>query len=187
MIINLNNNEEEIKSRLQEFECKRDFDIENFLKYKAIEFEKLGKSRTFLLIDEDNESFQILGYFTIALKILEIPEEFSNQQIKKLDGFRAKQNGEKIQYIPTILLGQLGKNDSISESFSGRVLLDYVLSTILIGQKYLAGRIIMLECKDIPYLKDLYQEYGFDLLEKDYSSNDLLTYFRILRENEIIY
>ena len=34
------------------FVCEKDADIENFLKDRAIQFEKLGKSRPFLIYDE---------------------------------------------------------------------------------------------------------------------------------------
>ena len=37
------------------FVCKKDKDIEFFLKNRAIKFEKLGKSRTFFVYDEDED------------------------------------------------------------------------------------------------------------------------------------
>lgn len=65
------------------FTCHKDPDIENFLKEKAILFEKLGKSRTFLIFDEGDEEFKVLAYFTLAPQVLKIPEKFSNRRIKK--------------------------------------------------------------------------------------------------------
>ena len=56
------------------FVCEKDADIENFLKSRAIQFEKLGKSRTFFIYDEDQDEFQILAYFTLAIQVLKIPE-----------------------------------------------------------------------------------------------------------------
>ena len=37
---------------LSSFSCKRDQDIEDFLKNKAVEFERLSKARTYLVCDE---------------------------------------------------------------------------------------------------------------------------------------
>ena len=76
------------------------------IKEKAILFEKSGKSRTFFIFDEDAEHLAILAYFTIALQVLKIPENYSNNQIKRFDGFNAKIGGKKILELPTILIGQ---------------------------------------------------------------------------------
>lgn len=69
---------------------------------------------------------------------------------------------------------------------SGSEILEYRLATILEGQVKLGGRIIMLECKDIPYLISLYEKFGFNVLEKDYEEGDLLQMIKILEETEII-
>lgn len=57
------------------FVCVKDADIETFLKSRAIQFEKLGKSRTFFIYDEDQDEFHILAYFTLALQVLKIPDK----------------------------------------------------------------------------------------------------------------
>ena len=44
-----------LKELISIFVCERDCDIQNFIKEKAIPFEKLGKSRTFLIFDEDED------------------------------------------------------------------------------------------------------------------------------------
>lgn len=41
-----------IENVLGKFSCTKDSDIENFIKNKAVEFESLYKSRTYLLCDE---------------------------------------------------------------------------------------------------------------------------------------
>ncbi len=69
------------------FACKKDEDIENFLKNRAISFEKLGKSRTFFIYDENEDDFQILAYFTLAIQVLKVHDMISNRKAKSLDGF----------------------------------------------------------------------------------------------------
>lgn len=64
--------------------------------------------------------------------------------------------------------------------------MEYCLLTLLKGQSILGGRIIMLECKDIPYIIELYENFGFQKLEKDYDEGELLQMIKILEEGEII-
>lgn len=169
------------------FVCEKDVDIENFLKSKAIQFEKLGKSRTFFIYDEDQDEFQVLAYFTLAIQVLKIPEGmFSGNKIKKLDGLSANMQGSRITEFPSILIGQLGKNEMYAGVISGSKVLEYCLATILEGQVRLGGRIVMLECKDIPYLISLYERFGFNVLERDYQEGALLQMIKILEEDEII-
>ena len=162
-------------------------DVENFLKEKAILFEKLGKSRTFFIFDEESNQFNILAYFSLALQVLKIPNELlSGRKTKNLDGFSSKYKGKKITDFPAILIGQLGKNEPYSGLVTGYELLQYCISTILIGQTKLSGRIIMLECKNIPHLLKLYKDFGFSLIEKDYSKGELLQMIKVLNENELM-
>ncbi len=64
--------------------------------------------------------------------------------------------------------------------------MQYCLSTLLDGQKYLGGRVAMLECKDIPYLIDFYKQFGFIKLERDYQEDELAQLVKTLREEELI-
>lgn len=178
--------EQKAQELISIFVCEKDPDIESFLKNKAILFEKIGKSRTFLIFDEDAEEFGVLAYFTIALQVLKVPESLSNRKIKNFDGFNAKINGERITEFPAILIGQVGKNSLYKDNISGYDLMQYCMNTVLDGQMHLAGRIIMLECKNIPYLIELYAQFGFIILEKDYGEDELLQLIKILLEDELI-
>ena len=169
------------------FVCKKDLDIENFLKEKAILFEKIGKSRTYFLYDEEEDEFKILAYFTLAIQVLKVPEELlSGRKTKIFDGFSSKIRGIKITEFPAILIGQFGKNELYQNCISGSEVMEYCLLILLEGQLRLGGRIIMLECKDIPYLISLYESFGFQKLEKEYDEDELLQMIKILEEDEII-
>ena len=167
--------------------CEKDLDIENFLKERAIQFEHLGKSRTFFIYDEEDDDFKILAYFTLALQVLKVSEELlSGRKTRFLDGFSSKARGDKITEFPTILIGQLGKNDLYEDSITGFDVMQYCFAKLLEGQALLGGRIIMLECKDIPYLIELYEAFGFKKLEKDYEEGELLQMIKVLEEEELI-
>lgn len=170
------------------FVCKKDPDIDYFLKEKAIVFEKLGKSRTYLIFDEDSDDeLRILAYFTLGLQVLKVPEELlSGRKTKLFDGFSAKIGGEKITEFPAILIGQFGRNELYLDSITGHEMMQYCLYTLMEGQARLGGRIIMLECKDIPYLIDFYSKFGFFKIEKDYEEGELLQMVKILQEGEVI-
>lgn len=179
--------EEKAQELISIFVCEKDKDIENFLKEKAILFEKLGKSRTYFVFDEEDDDFKILAYFTLAIQVLKVPEKLlSGRKTKNFDGFSSKIKGEKITEFPAILIGQLGKNDLYLGSISGSEVTEYCLITLLKGQARLGGRIIMLECKDVPYIIRLYESFGFQKLEKEYEEEELLQMIKILEEDEII-
>ncbi|PUU89345.1 hypothetical protein SAMN04515654_1274 [Halanaerobium congolense] len=110
----------------------------------------------------------------------------SGRKAKFYDGFSSKINGVKITEFPAILIGQLGKNEMYADLISGTEILEYCLAKILEGQARLGGRIIMLECKDVPYLINLYEKFGFDVLDKDYEEGELLQMLKVLEEDEII-
>lgn len=157
------------------------------MKERAIQFEKLGKSRTYFIFDEEAEGFKILAYFTLAIQVLKVPEELlSGRKTILLDGFSSKIRGMKITEFPAILIGQLGKNELYPDTIYGPEVMEYCLATLLEGQVRLGGRISMLECKDIPYLIKLYENFGFQKLEKEYEESELLQMIKILEEDEII-
>ena len=150
------------------FFCIREPDIEHFLKNKAVLFEKLGNSRTFLIFNDDEDEFKILAYYTLGLQVLKVPEELlSGSKTKYLDGFSSKRKGKIITEFPTILIGQLGKNDLYEDYITGSEVMHYCLATLLRGQAR-------------------YEGFGFQKIEKDYEEDELLEMIKILQEEEII-
>lgn len=134
---------------LSSFSCERDKDIEDFLHNRAIPFEIAKKSRTYLLVDEvlllSKGQMRILGFFTVSLKVLDLPERLSNRKRLELDGFAAKIHGEPIKSIPCYLIGQLAKNSAVQDSVSGALLLDEALSIIKSAVKRVGGRFVLVE------------------------------------------
>ena len=63
--------EEELELILSEFICQKNDEIQTFLKDKAIEFAKKKLSITYLVTG--GETGDLLGYFTLAHKVLEVP------------------------------------------------------------------------------------------------------------------
>ena len=69
-----------LNNGLNSFRNSRDEDIESFLRFKAVEFEKRHWCSTYLLVDVENFQKGILsidGYFTLSNKVISIPDNLS--------------------------------------------------------------------------------------------------------------
>ena len=160
---------------LSSFSCERDEDIENFLHSRAVEFEKLSKARTYLICDEEQiskeefylDQLKIYGYVAIALKILSVPEEWSNRKRKALDGLSAKIHGEPIKDFSCYLIGQLSRNSKVShDSISGKDLLQMAYDVIAAAVDAVGGRYMMIECREEKKLVDFYLANGFEEIQR---------------------
>lgn len=160
---------------LSSFNCNKDADIEYFLRNKAVDFENISKSRTYLYCDYRKlleNQIVILGYFTLSLKVLVFPDELSIRDRKELDGFRGKIHGIPIKEIPCFLIGQLAKNSNISDNpISGKKLLDSAYSVIQSAISAVGGRFILIECQNKPKLIEFYKLNGFSEFLRDFSNN----------------
>jgi hypothetical protein len=159
---------EELEMLLSSFHCSLDNDIEFFLKNRAVSYENLSKSRTYLILDEDElisgkiSDLTILGYISLALKVLTVPEDTSNRMRKEIDGLSAKIHGEQITAFPVYLIGQLGKNTKLPKNvISGKQLLDYAFDAMQPAVNAVGGRYILIECHDKEELIRFYKSNGF--------------------------
>ena len=168
LIDNMEEGNELLNQFLSSFSCSNDEDIETFLHIRAINFEKLSKARTYLIVDEDElinndlENVTIYGYVSVALKTLTIPDEYSNRKRLELDGFSAKFHGDPIREIPCYLIGQLARNSSVTkETVSGMQLIDFALQVIAKSVESVGGRYVMIECHDNEKLISFYKANMF--------------------------
>lgn len=161
----LGEDSEALNRYLSSFSCDQDADIESFLRLRAAAFEKLSKSRTYLLLDEDKLAegeFVILGYFALALKVLIIPVDKSIRSRQELDGFSGKIHGEPIREIPCYLIGQIARNSAVEKfAVSGSELMDYALSVIQTSADAVGGRYVLIECHDDAKLLRFYEKNDF--------------------------
>lgn len=132
---------------------------------KAIRFEKLGLSKTVLLFDSN----RLLAYFAVCIKTFNFPDSLSKTQRKKLNGGFSKHSS-----VPTILIGQLGKNDNFASEITGDKIMDMCLDHISKGQVHLGGRFYLLEC--VEALTNFYETHYFKKLDK--SADGLITMIR---------
>lgn len=165
-------NIQKLSGLLSSYACDRDKDIESFLHNRAIDFERLNKSRTYLVCDGNiwftDRKVVILGYISVSLKVLDLSESISNRKRKMLDGLSAKLHGEVIKSVPCYLIGQLAKNSNVpcERSISGAELINCAISIIRLAETYVGGRYVLIECRDIPKLLKFYTDNNFELFDK---------------------
>lgn len=151
---------------LSSFLCEKDPDIQGFLRNRAVEFEGISKSRTYLLCDEEkmeSGKIAVLGYIAIALKVLHIPEGISIRARREIDGFSGKTNGEPIKEVPCYLIGQLARNSCVDKSLlPGNQLLEEAYRIILSAIESVGGRYAMIECRTDDKLIAFYQRNDFE-------------------------
>lgn len=185
--------EEEINRLLFSFECKSlvsgAIDVEEFLHFKAIQFEKMDLARTYLVLSSYQSTPYLAGYFSIMNKSLIIPKRqyrsFSGALKKKLIGMGHKTEQDNYE-IRGYLLGQLGKNYSEistkANNASGADLLALAYEKILDAYIITGGRILFLECEDQERLRNFYNKNGFKMLENYESVNKYLLFVKWLKD-----
>ena len=156
---------------MSSFVCADNADIANFLHEKAIKYEHLGKARTYLFFDEEKlerGTFVIVGYFSLALKTLILPENTSTSRRKVIDGFYGKLHGHPIREVSCYLIGQMAKNSSVDKvSLSGKDLIENALATIIPAAEIVGGRWVLIECQNTGKLISFYKENGFEYVARE--------------------
>lgn len=156
--------EDRIKSVLSSFSCPINEDIENFIKYKAIDFSKNGWAQTHLIFTSYKEQFVLVGYYTLTIKdIVVYGESLSKTMKNRLKKF-ARYNADTKQYILAApLIAQLGKNfnNHYNKLISGDELLKKALDKIKTLQMIAGGKFTYIECEDKEKILDFYSRNGF--------------------------
>lgn len=155
-------------------------DVEQFLHTKAIQFEKMDLSRTYLVTSTYQRKPYLAGYFSISPRPLIIPrknfQKISSTYQKRLMGVghRTQQSSYEIKGF---LLGQLGKNYSDiakkAGNLSGADLLQLAYMKVQEAYRIVGGRILYLECEDHDKVKEFYMRNGFKELEDFKSPNEM--------------
>lgn len=106
----------------------REKDIEDFLKYKAVDYEYLGRGKTFLVLNEDyldEGELEIIAFLTTAITAIDLSELSKSRRKKILDDHPNHLS------IPAFLIGQIGRSDRYtSEDFQGETLLKECCTTL---------------------------------------------------------
>lgn len=173
---------ESVFSALKESFASKNCDVELFLKNSAVQSMKLHQSSTYLVMSKD---FVLLGYFTLALKVVRIDESLlSKKETIRLQRFSLPDKTKKSFIVPAILIAQFSRNfNNKVPSIDGEDLMAIVLNYVHSIQNQVGGLITFLECEPIEKLVEFYKSQGFRLLkDKIISKTDkeLLQLYRLI-------
>lgn len=175
---------EQLAGTLNAYRCTYDDDIESFLQNKAISYENRGWCSTYLLVDENKLAEQgelfVDGYFTLSNKVMRLSDAVSANRRKKLFNGLKKDD----DHLHFILIGQLGKHIFNEEGYvpeygmtSATEILDKAFEIIYQVKERITCNCVLVECKDEPKIRKIYENYGFIELQRD---EKLIQYFKIL-------
>lgn len=171
------NGEEVTQDILSSFSVSRNPDVECFIHDSAIAYEKSNNARSFIFI---NESGRPLGFVSLALSYLKLPENASNSLKKRLRGYGRLSS----DIIPCYLIGQLARLDNVDkEDLPGNVIFSTIDYAVKEAQRFFGGRIISVDCVD-----DFVQYYinrGFVHLNKIDDLNQMVYLMKDFAGNSI--
>ena len=167
--VNLQDMLEELgKDKTQEilmgFENPLNYDVEEFLRYKAVEFSKQSLSRTFLVFASFRKRPVLVGYYTLANKFIHIEKKSLSKTLRKRMSRFAQFDSNVGKFsLSALLIAQLGKNyaNGNNSLITGDELLKLACDRVRDIQYIIGGKVVYLECEDIDKLKNFYKENGF--------------------------
>lgn len=175
--------EDEVKSILSDFSCKRNPEIENFVRKNAVDFAKKKMSITYLVVD-DTES--ISAIFTLTHKAIEITNKnLSNTMRKRIQRHSRLDESTDSFNVSAFLIAQFGKSDTKTseENISGNALMDFTFEVLTAVQHDIGGGLVYLECEDKEKLINFYssEPNQFFKFGERYSKEDKVKYIQLFR------
>lgn len=153
---------------LSSFSVRRNPDVENFIRNNAVAYEKSDNARTYLVTNENDD---ILGYFSLALSVVDIPSGISKAMMKKMRGF----GRYSADSVPCYLLGQLARDDNAShDDLMMQDFIDFAIEYVMAAKQYVGGRFLLIDCVDD--LVELYEKYDFIRINKTGDLNQLIMF-----------
>ena len=175
--------EDELMLNLSSFSCAVNNEIQTFLYEHAIEFARKKISITYLVTDTENG--ELLGYFTLAHKVLEVSAAGLSNNVKKRMSRYARLNENTDSYlVSAFLLAQFGKNDNVAEGMriTGAELMDCVDAVLEDIQYRIGGSVVYLDCEDKPQLISFYENTaGYRCISERISNLDQIKYLQYFK------
>lgn len=157
--------EERTCAILADYLCPLNPDVENFLKHNAIPFSRQGLAKTHLVFASKNDRWVLVGYFTLATKVLLIKrsKQLGSNLSTRIRKFARVVDETNTYQISAPLIAQLGKNfaDGNNNLITGDELLKIACDKVQMIHSEIGGKIAYLECEDKPALLSFYERNGF--------------------------
>jgi len=159
---------ERIAEILSSFPCRKDEDLEYFLREMAVMYEKKHLARTSLIFERGSYTRPI-AYFTIAVSSMDASGLDCDNTLRK------KMNIHN-NVAQSYLIGQLGKRDGAPRGL-GEFAISCAIDLIKDANEKVGCRLLRLECKKA--LIEYYKKSGFILIGFD-DEKDLYEMIKIL-------
>lgn len=156
--------EDDLKPILFSFSSPYNFDIENFLRERAIIFAQKRLAATYLVFTNYKNKKVLVGYYTLADKKIDIYKKNLSSKLRgRISKFAEYDDTLKKYSLTAILIAQLGKNytDGYDKLITGDELLELACERVNQIQIMLSGKIVYLECENVPKLQRFYTDNGF--------------------------
>lgn len=151
-----------VKNIISEFECPLNDEVEEFLKYNALDFSVRNQAVSYLIFYDD----KFVAYFTLANKLLQVQKDKISKTVLKRLLRNAEDTGEDFLNVPAILVAQLGKNynNGNNKCIDGEELLCIINYFVKSVQSLIGGAVYFLECdSDKNKVIKFYEDNGFVL------------------------
>jgi hypothetical protein len=175
--------EKELISKINDFSCPLNREIEQFVLNNALDFAKRKLSITYCVLNMNRE---IVGIFALAHKAIDIENSgFSNSKVKKLSRYATLDADNNSYKASAFLIAQFGKNYAVDDghSLNGNGLMDLTKDVLKEVQHAIGGGIVYLECEEKPKLLEFYQneQNGFIRFGERYSTEDNKKYIQLFK------
>lgn len=149
---------------MNNFSCPLNADVEDFIRNKAIEFSRQRLASVWLVLASYKDEWVPTGYFALAQKYTHVELKSLNSKLRqRMRRFVTLDRSLNKYLLVAPLIGQLGKNftNNYNKLITGDELLKIACDTVAEGQRIFGGRIVYLECEDVPSLIKFYERNGF--------------------------
>jgi len=177
-LLSCENGEDIFHEAAQNFSCPLNEDVEHFLKQTALTNQRMGISRTSLIYTNDKPEPLLLGYYSLALQVLDLSNISSKTMRKKITGFKRENKLGAAIY----LIGQLGKNYNQQANLliTGKEIFMLAMQDILDARGNVGGRIVVVECKNEEHLRNFYANtLKFQLIDNN-GDESMLKYMTLI-------
>ena len=168
----------EVSDFLKGFSCKKNKEVQWFLRKLSMRFARLNISATHLVLSEDFE--RIVAYYTLVCKPLSVmADELGEDSCNSLEEFCRLNEQRRCYDFSAYLIAQLGRNyaPDLTETISGDELMNVILDHLRRMRINLGGNVAFVEYeKGNAKLLEYYTRNGFVSMhsKSDSGENDKL-------------
>jgi len=168
----------EVSDFLKGFSCKKNKEVQWFLRKLSMRFARLNISATHLVLSEDFE--RIVAYYTLVCKPLSVmADELGEDSRNSLEEFCRLNEQRRCYDFSAYLIAQLGRNyaPDLTETISGDELMNVILDHLRRMRINLGGNVAFVEYeKGNAKLLEYYTRNGFVSMhsKSDSGENDKL-------------